>query len=331
MECSLTNFDRGIAPDDIKSFGQAPRFLYRIGRGNLDIVNLEDLSIVPGQLPGAFINIHGPDVGLWTAQSHSQRNWSGPTTQIEEGSSFWEVGSFHQQDFGSRIQASFGKDAGIGFDLKRKIGKLNADPLSLRRNPRLLVEIVGYVGLAHDIGSLSPMSYQIRTFGDPVLATQAGEVADINGKVVRIVDEMFETLYSSDSGIGLAAPQVGIQRQIFVWDMDDDPRVIINPKIVESDGEWVYDEGCLSIPGLYVEMTRPKTVLMTGLDLDGNEIAIEADELEARLFQHELDHLNGVLMFDRMQPDQRKRALEEYKRLAAQGTSLGEPLRLSAE
>ncbi|MFM1751746.1 MAG: peptide deformylase [Actinomycetota bacterium] len=175
------------------------------------------------------------------------------------------------------------------------------------------------------------MSYQIRTFGDPVLATQAGEVTDINGKVVRIVDEMFETLYSSDSGIGLAAPQVGIQRQIFVWDMEDDPRVIINPKIVEADGEWVYDEGCLSIPGLYVEMTRPKKVLMTGVDLDGNEISIEADELEARLFQHELDHLNGVLMFDRMQPDQRKRALEEYKRLAAQGTSLGEPLRLSAE
>lgn len=175
------------------------------------------------------------------------------------------------------------------------------------------------------------MSYEIRTFGDPVLATRAGEVTDISGKVVRIVDEMFETLYRSDSGIGLAAPQVGIQRQIFVWDMDDDPRVIINPKIVESDGEWVYDEGCLSIPGLYVEMTRPKRVLMTGVDLDGNEVSIEADELEARLFQHELDHLNGVLMFDRMQPDQRKRALEEYKRLVAQGVSLSEPVHLAAE
>jgi peptide deformylase len=78
-------------------------------------------------------------------------------------------------------------------------------------------------------------------------------------------------------------------------------------------------------------MTRPKTVLMTGVDLDGNEIAIEADELESRLFQHELDHLNGVLMFDRMQPDQRKRALEEYKRLVAQGVAFGEPVRLSAE
>ena len=175
------------------------------------------------------------------------------------------------------------------------------------------------------------MSYDIRTYGDPVLATPAGEVADINGKVVRIVDEMFETLYRSDSGIGLAAPQVGIQRQIFVWDMDDDPRVIINPRIVESDGEWVYDEGCLSIPGLFVEMTRPKRVLMVGVDLDGREVSVEADELEARLFQHELDHLNGVLMFDRMQPDQRKRAIEEYKRIAARGTALTEPVHLSAE
>jgi peptide deformylase len=138
------------------------------------------------------------------------------------------------------------------------------------------------------------MSYQIRTFGDPVLASQAAAVTDIDGKVVRIVEEMFDTLYDSDSGIGLAAPQVGIQRQIFVWDMDDEPMVILNPTIVESDGEWVYDEGCLSIPGLYVEMTRPKTVLMKGIDMNGNEISLEADELEARLFQHELDHLNGV-------------------------------------
>ena len=168
------------------------------------------------------------------------------------------------------------------------------------------------------------MSYQIRTFGDPVLASQAAAVTDIDGKVVRIVEEMFDTLYDSDSGIGLAAPQVGIQRQIFVWDMDDEPMVILNPTIAESDGEWVYDEGCLSIPGLYVEMTRPKTVLMKGIDMNGNEISLEADELEARLFQHELDHLNGVLMFERMTPDQREEALSEYKRIADGGTSEGE-------
>ena len=175
------------------------------------------------------------------------------------------------------------------------------------------------------------MSYQIRTFGDPVLASQAAAVTDIDGKVVRIVEEMFDTLYDSDSGIGLAAPQVGIQRQIFVWDMDDEPMVILNPTIVESDGEWVYDEGCLSIPGLYVEMTRPKTVLMKGIDMNGNEISLEADELEARLFQHELDHLNGVLMFDRMQPEQRKQAIAEYKKLSEQASPVGEIMRLRAE
>ena len=175
------------------------------------------------------------------------------------------------------------------------------------------------------------MSYQIRTFGDPVLASQAAAVTDIDAKVVRIVEEMFDTLYDSDSGIGLAAPQVGIQRQIFVWDMDDEPMVILNPTIVESDGEWVYDEGCLSIPGLYVEMTRPKTVLMKGIDMNGNEISLEADELEARLFQHELDHLNGVLMFDRMQPEQRKQAIAEYKKLSEQASPVGEIKRLRAE
>lgn len=175
------------------------------------------------------------------------------------------------------------------------------------------------------------MTYQIRTFGDPVLASRALVVTDIDAKIVRIVDEMFDTLYESDSGIGLAAPQVGIQRQIFVWDMDDEPMVVLNPVIVESDGEWVYDEGCLSIPGLYVEMTRPKTVLMKGIDMNGNEVAIEADELEARLFQHELDHLNGVLMFDRMQPEQRKAAIAEYKKLTEQAAGLSAPKRLKAE
>jgi len=175
------------------------------------------------------------------------------------------------------------------------------------------------------------MSYQIRTFGDPVLASQAAAVTDIDGKIVRIVEEMFDTLYDSDSGIGLAAPQVGIQRQLFVWDRDDEPMGILNPTIAESDGEWVYEEGCLSIPGLYVEMTRPKTVLMKGIDMNGNEISLEADELEARLFQHELDHLNGVLMFDRMQPEQRKQAIAEYKKLSEQSAPVGEIKRLRAE
>ena len=162
------------------------------------------------------------------------------------------------------------------------------------------------------------MGYTIRTFGDPVLKTKAAAVTEIDGKIARLVDDMFDTLYESDSGIGLAAPQIGVQKQIFVWDMDDEPMVVINPEIVESRGEWVYDEGCLSIPGLYVEMLRPNEVLMRGLDLNGNTVEIEASELAGRLFQHELDHLNGVLMFDRMTPDQRKEALAEYRRLTEQ-------------
>ncbi len=159
------------------------------------------------------------------------------------------------------------------------------------------------------------MASTIRTFGDPVLKAQAAAVSDIDGKIARLVDDMFDTLYTSSSGIGLAAPQIGVQKQIFVWDMDDEPMVIINPEIVESNGEWVYDEGCLSIPGLYVEMLRPNHVLMRGLDLDGNTVEIEASELAGRLFQHEIDHLNGVLMFDRMTPEQRKEAMAEYRRI----------------
>jgi peptide deformylase len=172
------------------------------------------------------------------------------------------------------------------------------------------------------------MTYEIRTYGDPVLKTQAAKVTDIDGKLVRLVDDMFDTLYHSDSGIGLAAPQIGVQKQIFVWDMDDEPMVILNPEIVESRGEWVYEEGCLSIPGIYVEMVRPKEVLMRGVGIDGNTIEIEADELAARLFQHELDHLNGVLMFDRLPADQRKEALTEYRRLVEAAAPTGTTRRL---
>ena len=159
------------------------------------------------------------------------------------------------------------------------------------------------------------MAYEIRTFGDPVLKSQASAITEINGKVARLVDDMFDTLYDSDSGLALAAPQIGVQKQIVVWDIDDQPTALINPVIVESDGEWVYSEGCLSIPELYVDILRPNRVLVRGLDIDGNEVEFEAEELMGRMFQHEIDHLNGVLMFDRMTPEQRKEALTEYRKL----------------
>jgi peptide deformylase len=161
------------------------------------------------------------------------------------------------------------------------------------------------------------MAHEIRIFGDPVLKTTAAPVTDIDGKLVALTTEMLDVMYEAP-GIGLAAPQIGIQKSIFVWDLGDDdgPRTILNPVIAEyGTDEWVYDEGCLSIPGLYVEMVRPKTIHVTGIDLDGNDVSFEADELLSRLFQHEVDHLNGVLMFERMTADQRKEALTEWRRI----------------
>lgn len=160
-------------------------------------------------------------------------------------------------------------------------------------------------------------TYEIRTFGDPVLKAKAAEITDIDGKLVTLADQMLEVMYAAP-GLGLAAPQIGIQKQLFVYDIGEGPATLVNPTIKESSGEWVYDEGCLSIPGLYVEIARPKEVLLHGWDLDGNEVTVEADELLGRLFQHELDHLQGVLMFDRMTDEQRKDALKEWRRLQSE-------------
>jgi peptide deformylase len=163
------------------------------------------------------------------------------------------------------------------------------------------------------------MPFEIRTFGDPVLKTAAVPVSNVDGSLVRLAEEMVEVMYAAP-GLGLAAPQVGIQKQLFVYDLDDGtgPHTLVNPTIVESSGEWVYDEGCLSIPGVYVEIVRPREVHLVAFDLDGNEISIEADEITARLFQHELDHLHGVLMFERMTPEQRKAAMAEWRRITSE-------------
>lgn len=169
--------------------------------------------------------------------------------------------------------------------------------------------------------NLTPVArYSIRTYGDPVLKQRAAEITDIDGRVARLAEDMLETLREESSGIGLAAPQVGVQKRLFVYDLGDGagPRTIVNPTIAESDGEWEYEEGCLSIPGLYFPIVRPKQIHLTGLDLDGNEVSIEADELLGRLFQHELDHLDGVLMLEHLTPEQRKEAMRELRRRTVQ-------------
>jgi peptide deformylase len=169
-------------------------------------------------------------------------------------------------------------------------------------------------------------THEIRVFGDPVLKTKASEVADIDGKLVTLADQMLEAMYAAP-GLGLAAPQIGVQKQLFVYDVGDGARTLVNPVIQETSGEWVYDEGCLSIPGLYVEILRPKEVLVRGWDLDGNEVTIEADDVLGRLMQHELDHLNGVLMFDRMTVEQRKEAMKEWRQLQSEPQPAERPRR----
>jgi peptide deformylase len=160
------------------------------------------------------------------------------------------------------------------------------------------------------------MSYKIRVLGDPVLRQEAISIENIDGRIVQIVKDMVPAMYEAE-GIGLAAPQVGIQKRLFVYDIGEGPQTLINPEIIDSDGEWAFEEGCLSVPGLSFEIIRPKQVHLVGRDLEGNEISIEADELLARLFQHELDHLEGVLLLDHLDRDQRKVALSRWREIQA--------------
>jgi peptide deformylase len=155
--------------------------------------------------------------------------------------------------------------------------------------------------------------------GDPVLRQRASEITDIDGRVARLADDMLTTMYDAP-GLGLAGPQVGVQKRIFVYDVGEGPQTVINPEVRESRGEWAFEEGCLSIPGLSFDLVRPKELHLVGFDTDGNELSIEADELLARAFQHEIDHLDGVLFIERLDPDDRKAAMRiiREQRLQAQ-------------
>ena len=157
--------------------------------------------------------------------------------------------------------------------------------------------------------------YTIRTYGDPVLNQKAAPITDIDGSIKRLADDMVAPLRVAE-GLGLAAPQVGVLKRLFIYDLRDGegPKTIVNPVISESSGEWVYEEGCLSVPGLYFPIVRPKEIHLTGFDLDGREVSIEADELLARLFQHELDHLEGRLLLELLDEDARKQALKELRK-----------------
>ncbi len=153
----------------------------------------------------------------------------------------------------------------------------------------------------------------IRTYGDPVLTNETTNVDEIDSRIAALAQVMIETMIDAP-GVGLAANQVGVQKRLFVYDKGDGPKVIINPVIVETSGEWVYEEGCLSVPGLSWEIVRPNAVHLRGVGLDGQAIDIEAEEYEARIFQHEVDHLDGVLLVERLTDDQRRDAKRLLRR-----------------
>lgn len=152
-------------------------------------------------------------------------------------------------------------------------------------------------------------------FGDPVLKQRCTEVTEIDDALRRLVDGMLQTMYEAP-GVGLAANQVGVQKRLFVYDVGEGPGVVINPVLSDHSGEWVHHEGCLSVPDLWWDIGRAKEVRLSGLDLNGDHIEIEADELLSRCFQHEVDHLDGYLLLERINPDEKKEAMRVLRQRA---------------
>ncbi len=144
---------------------------------------------------------------------------------------------------------------------------------------------------------------RIHLFGDPILRARAAPLERVDRATRRLIDDMIETMREAD-GVGLAAPQIGDARRIFVAELDEQVYVFVNPEIVDASSETeTGDEGCLSLPGYVGEVERHLRVTVRGLDRRGRPRTVAAEGLLARCVQHELDHLDGILYTDRMKPD----------------------------
>lgn len=168
------------------------------------------------------------------------------------------------------------------------------------------------------------MIYHVVKYGDPVLETPAEPVTDFGtSKLKQLVDDMFETMYAN-KGVGLAAPQIGISKRLAVVDTSggEDPelkRVLINPEITFREGREVDEEGCLSIPGFRENVARAKAVVVKGKDIYGNDVEIPAEDLMARAFQHEIDHLDGILFLRHISPLKRDLIKRKIRKLMQAG------------
>ncbi|PLS76533.1 MAG: peptide deformylase [Actinobacteria bacterium] len=156
------------------------------------------------------------------------------------------------------------------------------------------------------------VAHAIRVHGDPVLRQATFEVTEFDAALTRLADEMLETMYKAP-GVGLAANQIGIQKRVFVWDVGDGPGVAVNPVLSDHAGEWSYDEGCLSVPGLFWPIVRPGQVHLRAQDLDGQRYELDGNEILARVFLHEVDHLHGKLLIDRLDAGTKREALAELR------------------
>lgn len=155
---------------------------------------------------------------------------------------------------------------------------------------------------------------EIRTIGDPVLANPAEPVTEFDAGLRRLVADMFETMYEAP-GVGLAAPQIGVAKQVFVYDDDEGHKgVVVNPELVESEGEWHYEEGCLSVPGFFFDLVRPHRIRMRGLDDHGQPIELEGVDLFGRVLQHEYDHLQGMLLIERLPREEQAAVRRELRK-----------------
>lgn len=152
----------------------------------------------------------------------------------------------------------------------------------------------------------------IRLFGDPILATRAKEVDNFDKEIRQLVKDLTDTMLDAP-GAGLAAPQIGVSLRVFTWSIDDEVGHLINPVLSLGEEEQDGDEGCLSIPGLTYPCKRAFTVVADGFTMHGEPVRLVGEELLARIFQHETDHLNGILFVDRLDSETRKLALKDIK------------------
>lgn len=139
----------------------------------------------------------------------------------------------------------------------------------------------------------------IRKIGDELLRKKSKKIEKIDDRIQVLLDDMLETMYESN-GVGLAAPQVGILKRVVVIDIGEGPVFLINPEIIKTEGSYIDEEGCLSVPGEQGEVERPYKVTVKALDRNGKEIVVEGEELMARALCHEIDHLDGILYVDKI-------------------------------